>query len=49
VVHELKELGVKKIAATHCSGDNAISMLRVAFGDNFVKTGAGRVIEMNAE
>jgi 7,8-dihydropterin-6-yl-methyl-4-(beta-D-ribofuranosyl)aminobenzene 5'-phosphate synthase len=49
VVGELKRLGVRKVAATHCSGDKAISMLKDAFGDDFVKTGVGRVVNVGAE
>ena len=39
VIDELKQLGVQKVAATHCSGDKAISMFRDAFGDGFVTMG----------
>jgi 7,8-dihydropterin-6-yl-methyl-4-(beta-D-ribofuranosyl)aminobenzene 5'-phosphate synthase len=49
VVGELKRLGVQKVAATHCSGDKAISMLKDAFGDDFMKTGVGRVVNVGAE
>jgi 7,8-dihydropterin-6-yl-methyl-4-(beta-D-ribofuranosyl)aminobenzene 5'-phosphate synthase len=49
VIDDLKKLGVQKVAATHCSGDRAISMLRDAFGDGFVKMGVGRVIDIDAE
>ena len=49
VIEELKKLGVQKVAATHCSGDRAISMLQDAFGDGFVKMGVGRVIDIDAE
>jgi 7,8-dihydropterin-6-yl-methyl-4-(beta-D-ribofuranosyl)aminobenzene 5'-phosphate synthase len=49
VVDELKKLGVQKVAATHCSGDKAISMLRVAFRDDFVEVGVGRVIKIESE
>ncbi len=49
VVDDLKKLGVRKIAATHCSGEEAISLFRDAFGDDFVKTGVGHVIEIDAK
>ncbi len=49
VFDDLKKLGVQKVAATHCSGDKAISMFKDAFGDGFVKMGVGRVIDIDAE
>jgi hypothetical protein len=49
VIDELKKLGVQKVAATHCSGDKAISMFQDAFGGGFVKMGVGRVVEIDAE
>ena len=49
VIDELKALGVQTVAATHCSGDKAISMCQDAFGDGFVKVGVGRVVAIDAE
>jgi 7,8-dihydropterin-6-yl-methyl-4-(beta-D-ribofuranosyl)aminobenzene 5'-phosphate synthase len=44
----LKNLGVKKCGATHCTGDNGIALLRQAFGSDFVEMGVGRVITLPA-
>ena len=44
VVDKLKELGVQKVAPTHCSGDKAIAKFKDSFGDGFIKMGVGRVI-----
>ena len=49
MIDELRKLGVQKIAATHCSGDKAISMFQDAFGDDFVKMGVGRVIDIDTK
>jgi 7,8-dihydropterin-6-yl-methyl-4-(beta-D-ribofuranosyl)aminobenzene 5'-phosphate synthase len=49
VIEELKKLGVQMIAATHCSGDKAISMFQETFDGGFVKIGVGRVIDIAAE
>jgi len=49
VIDELRKLGVQKVAATHCSGNKAISMLKDAFGDEFVKVGVGRVVKIQSE
>ncbi len=43
-ITQLKKLNVRRMAATHCTGDRAISMFREAYGDDFQPAGAGRVI-----
>jgi 7,8-dihydropterin-6-yl-methyl-4-(beta-D-ribofuranosyl)aminobenzene 5'-phosphate synthase len=49
VIDGLKELGVQKVAPTHCSGDKAIAMFKEAFGDGFVKLGVGRMIDIDTK
>lgn len=44
VVDKLKELGVQKVAPTHCSGDKAIAKFKDSFGEGFIQMGVGRVI-----
>ena len=46
IIRELKELGVKKVGATHCTGDQAIALFRQAWGDDCVVSGCGAVIEL---
>jgi 7,8-dihydropterin-6-yl-methyl-4-(beta-D-ribofuranosyl)aminobenzene 5'-phosphate synthase len=46
IIDDLKRLEVRKIGATHCSGDKAIARMRAAFGENFVEMGVGRAIEI---
>ncbi len=46
IISDFKDLGVKKVGATHCTGDKQIEMFRKAFGDNFVELGVGRIIEI---
>lgn len=41
IAADLKELGIRKICPTHCTGDNAIAVLRKAFGDGYIPGGAG--------
>jgi len=40
-IKTLKELGVKKIFPTHCTGDLAMKLYRENFGKNFTKGGVG--------
>ena len=49
VIDALKELGVQKVAPSHCSGDKAIAMFKDAFGDGFIKMGVGRVIAIDTK
>jgi len=46
IIKRLKVLGVRKVAPSHCTGDNAIRMFRDAWGDNFVEGGLGAVIHV---
>ena len=40
----LKELGVKQICPTHCTGDNAITALKAAFGNGYISGGTGKLL-----
>ena len=46
IIRTLKELGVKKVGATHCTGDKATELFRQAWGDDYVECGCGAVIEL---
>ncbi len=43
---ELRGLGLEKVAPGHCSTDAGIAFLRREFGDGFMPSGAGKVIEV---
>jgi 7,8-dihydropterin-6-yl-methyl-4-(beta-D-ribofuranosyl)aminobenzene 5'-phosphate synthase len=44
VIAELKELGVDRVAPTHCTGERAIEIFRQEYGDGFTRGGTGRVL-----
>lgn len=44
IIAEMKQLGVVRCGATHCTGDMQIGMFRQAFGDNYVEMGTGNRI-----
>ena len=46
IVAEFRQLGVRKVGATHCTGEKAISAFAAAYGADFVPVGAGRVIRL---
>ncbi len=54
IVGEFNDLGIQKCGATHCTGDDQIEMFSKAYGKDFVRLGAGRVLsfidgELNTE
>lgn len=46
IIADCRELGVKKVGATHCTGGRAIQMFREEWGENFVELGVGRKISI---
>ncbi|MFH1577091.1 MAG: MBL fold metallo-hydrolase [Candidatus Margulisiibacteriota bacterium] len=44
IINELKELGVKRIAPCHCTGEKAISIFQKEFQNDFIKIGVGSII-----
>jgi len=46
IISRFHELGVTMCGATHCTGDEAISLFKEAYGKNYVTMGVGRVIEI---
>jgi len=46
IIKRLKALGVRKVAPSHCTGDNAIRMFRDAWADDFIEGGVGAIIEL---
>jgi 7,8-dihydropterin-6-yl-methyl-4-(beta-D-ribofuranosyl)aminobenzene 5'-phosphate synthase len=46
IIEEFRQLGVVKVGPTHCTGDKAIKLFKDAYGDNYIKIGAGKIIEI---
>ncbi len=46
IISEFKNMGVNKIAATHCTGDNAIAMFQKEYKANYVRLGVGKIIKI---
>ena len=44
IILEMKDLGVVKCGATHCTGDKQVQMFKEAFGENYFELGVGNVI-----
>ena len=46
IIEEFNQIGVKYVAPCHCTGEQTISKFRNAFGENFIRVGVGKVIEI---
>jgi 7,8-dihydropterin-6-yl-methyl-4-(beta-D-ribofuranosyl)aminobenzene 5'-phosphate synthase len=46
ILSEFRRLGVRKVAPCHCTGEQAIEMLRQEYGEDYLQAGAGRVIRV---
>jgi len=45
-LHALRTLGVRKVAPSHCTGNEAITRFREIWGPDFIEGGCGAVIEI---
>ena len=46
IISQFKDMGVQKVGATHCTGDRAIELFKKAYGENFIRMGVGKVIQI---
>lgn len=46
IIEDFRELGVKKAAPCHCSGNRTRELFRQEYGNNFIENGVGRIIEI---
>lgn len=44
ISRRLRELGVKNLGASHCTGDQAIALFKKDFGNNYIALGVGKEI-----
>jgi len=44
IIAEFKRLGVTHVGPCHCTGEKAIQMFKLAFKENYIKMGVGRVL-----
>jgi 7,8-dihydropterin-6-yl-methyl-4-(beta-D-ribofuranosyl)aminobenzene 5'-phosphate synthase len=46
IIKSFRELGVKKAAPCHCSGDRTRELFEEEYGEDFIANGVGKIIEM---
>ncbi len=44
IMAAFRQMGVEKVAPTHCTGDHAIELFEAEYKDDFIQAGAGKVI-----
>ena len=44
IIGRFRELGVRRVGASHCTGDAPLGMFRQSYGKDFVELGAGRIL-----
>jgi len=44
IIAELRDLGVRQVCPTHCTGEASIATFARSYGDGYVEGGVGRVI-----
>ncbi|HID92989.1 MAG TPA: MBL fold metallo-hydrolase [bacterium (Candidatus Stahlbacteria)] len=48
IIRDFKVLGVNKVAPSHCSGERTIELFEQEYGENFIRMGVGKIIEVTA-
>jgi 7,8-dihydropterin-6-yl-methyl-4-(beta-D-ribofuranosyl)aminobenzene 5'-phosphate synthase len=46
IIKSFRELGVKKAAPCHCSGDRTRELFKEEYGEDFIANGVGMIIEI---
>ncbi len=47
IIKDLKELGVRKVGPSHCTGTRAIELFREAWGEDFIELGCGAKVKIH--
>jgi 7,8-dihydropterin-6-yl-methyl-4-(beta-D-ribofuranosyl)aminobenzene 5'-phosphate synthase len=46
IIRGFREAGVKKVAPSHCTGEPAFRLFQEEYGEDYMETGVGSVIEI---
>ena len=46
IVNRFRQLGIKKIAPTHCTGKNALALFKKEYSNGFIEVKVGQIIEV---
>jgi len=45
IIEAFLRMGIQRVAPCHCTGDRALAMFKLEYGENFIKAGAGSIIK----
>ena len=48
ILADFRRLEVEQVAPCHCTGERALAMFAAEYGDDFIQSGAGSVIRLDA-
>lgn len=48
IVSKFREIGVKKVAPSHCSGDRCRELFAKEYGEDYIKSGVGKIIKVGS-
>ena len=46
IIADFRGMGVQKVAPCHCTGDQALTMFAAEYGDDFIRNGVGKILEI---
>jgi len=46
IIADFRGMGVQKVAPCHCTGDRALTMFATEYGDDFIRNGVGKILEI---
>jgi 7,8-dihydropterin-6-yl-methyl-4-(beta-D-ribofuranosyl)aminobenzene 5'-phosphate synthase len=49
IMKDFRRIGVEQVGPCHCTGDIAIAMFATEYGENFIQTGVGKIIQLDAK
>jgi 7,8-dihydropterin-6-yl-methyl-4-(beta-D-ribofuranosyl)aminobenzene 5'-phosphate synthase len=49
IIADFQRLDVQTVAPCHCTGDQAIGLFRQAYGEDFIQTGAGKILVFDGQ
>jgi 7,8-dihydropterin-6-yl-methyl-4-(beta-D-ribofuranosyl)aminobenzene 5'-phosphate synthase len=46
ILSEFRQLGVERVAPSHCTGEGAIALFEKEYGEDFIRIGAGKILTL---
>ena len=46
ILKDFRHMGVQQVAPCHCTGERAVTMFAAEYGEDFIQTGVGKIIQL---